>query len=407
MAMTYPTAPNGPSFNFQQSEGATKFVLFFSGRGMADGRFNFWEIGNGLGVHRLFVNNGRDRWYQDGIPGLGESLDETVSAIGLWAKNLGVREIYAVGLSMGAFGAILYGSKLGARVLAFGAETILNLEGSHSIRMLEDRKRCPYPDLHEVIAAARMPIFGFAGERHPVDLYCMSKVAGLPNYHARSLKWVGHGIPSHLHNRSRLVPLIEQFLANQNPPAMKEDGDALARPGFPEAFYELHRQLTAGRHARAAEAGKLALSLYGQADHAFYLTGKALMGLKKQTQARPYLETALAMAPKMVDYRHAMACCLVRSGEKDRGVSMLEAIVTDRPDSAASLHELGRLHFLRGDHHEALHAARRAAELKPQNRKFADLRNRIEKRLAARSLPGRLYRSLVDSLRLGAWPNLT
>ncbi|MEQ1949933.1 tetratricopeptide repeat protein [Mesorhizobium yinganensis] len=398
--MNYPALPSGSSFNFQISEGSSKLVIYFSGTGRSDGQFDFWKTGNQVDTHRLFLNNGRNHWYQDGIPGLGESVEETAVNIHLWARRIHAKEFYTVGQSMGAFGAILYGSKLGARVLAFGAETIVNLKGSHSIKLMQDRPQILYPDLHEVIANARKPIFGFAGERHPVDLYCMSEANGLRNYYPRSLMSVGHGIPSHLRNRERLVPLLQRFISNHRPPPMREDGEALMRHGFTEAFYNLHCQLADRRHAEAAETGRLALSLYDRADHAYYLTGSALLALKKETQARPLLEKALAMAPRFVDYRVAMARCLAMCGERDRAVSMLESVIADRPDSAVSFHELGRIHFARGNYHEALQAARHAADLKPTVAKFADLRKRSERRLAARSMPRRIYLSLVDAFLL-------
>ena len=394
--MTYPTAHSGPAFNFQIAEGSTKLVIFFSGAGPKDGTFNFWKLGNKLDAHRLFVNDGRNHWYQSGVPGLGESIDESLFSIRLWVRKLGVKEIYTIGQSMGAHGAILYGAKLGARVLAFGAETILNLEASNSARLLGKDAPIVYPDLRDLMAGARRPIFGFAGERDPIDLYCMSKVNGLPNYYPRTIADIGHDMARRLHGRKRLEPFMNRLLANQRPMRTHQDGTALDRPGFADALYDLHRHVTAARYEEAVEAGRTALALHDRADHAFYLTAGALIALRSPAEALPLLESALAIAPEHIDYRFKMADCLARLGDRDRAIAMHEEIIAVQPDFADSFHELGRLHFARGDYFQALEASSRATGLKPNVTRFAHLRGRIELRLAKPTWrdPSRLLRRL-------------
>lgn len=380
--MSYPTAPSGPAFNVQIVEGSTKLVIFFSGAGPRDGTFNFWKLGNKLDAHRLFVNDSRNHWYQSGVPGLGDNIDETLSNVRLWVRKLGAKEIYAIGQSMGAYGAILYGAKLGARVLAFGAETTLNLEASNSARLLGKDAPIVYPDLRDLMAGARRPIFGFAGERDPIDLYCMSKVNGLPNYYPRTIADIGHDMARRLHSRKRLEPFMNRLLANQRPMRTRQDGTALDRPGFADALYDLHRHVSAERYREAVEAGRAALALHDRADHAFYLTAEALIALRSPEQARPLLERALAIAPDHIDYRFRMADCLARLGDRDRAIAMHEEIIALEPDFADSFHELGRLHFARGDYLQALEASSRASGLKSNVTRFAHLHGRIEKKLA-------------------------
>ena len=301
--MNYPTALRGPSFNFQIARGSSKLVLFFSGIGARDGSFQYWRVGRSLGTHCLFLNDGRKHWYQSGVAGLGDSIEATVATIQSWARELGADEIYAFGQSMGAHGAVLYGSRLGARVLAFCAETILGLEASRSSRMLNGDAEIKYPDLQHVMARAEMPIFTFAGERDPVDLYCMSKAQGLPNFHPRTILHLGHDVAAPLHKEKRLIPLVKMFVANQEIPAMADEGSALTHPGFAEAFYDLYRHSRAGRNQQAAVAGKLSISFYRNSDDAFFLTAKALFALKQPAKALGLLENALAIAPRNVEYR--------------------------------------------------------------------------------------------------------
>jgi tetratricopeptide (TPR) repeat protein len=377
--------------------------LFFSGIGARDGSFQYWRVGRSLGTHCLFLNDGRKHWYQSGVAGLGDSIEATVATIRLWACALGVDEIYAIGQSMGAHGAVLYGSRLGARVLAFGAETILGLEASRSSKMRDGDAEIKYADLQDVMARAEKPIFTFAGERDPVDLYCMGKAQGLPNFHPRTILNLGHDVAAPLHKQKRLIPLMRMFVANQEIPALADEGSALAHPGFAEAFYDLYRHARAGRHEQAAVAGKLSISFYRNSDYAFFLTAKALFALKQAAKALALLENALAIAPRNIDYRFLMARCQARLGEYGGALATHEKIIAERRDYANSFHQIAYIHYMRGDYLKALEASRRAVALRPDNQGFANHLGRIEQKLGDGPRPALaavtdFYRSFVDAV---------
>lgn len=237
--------------------------------------------------------------------------------------------------------------------------------------------------------------FTDAAER-PIDLYCMSKVNGLPNYYPRTIADIGHDMAKRLHSRKRLEPFMNRLLANQRPMRTQQDGTALDRPGFADALYDLHRHLAAARYEQAIEAGRTALALHDRADHAYYLTAQALIALRSPEQARPLLESALAIAPDHIDYRFRMADCVARLGDSDRAMAMHEEIIAVQPDHAESFYKLGQLHLARGDIRQALQASSRATELQPNVTRFAHLRGRIEKKLAKPFWrnPSRLLRRL-------------
>jgi tetratricopeptide (TPR) repeat protein len=311
---------------------------------------------------------------------------------------------------MGAHGAILYGSKLGARVLALGAETILGLEASRSGRLLNGDAAVAYPDLQGVMAKAEKPIFTFAGERDPVDLYCMSKAQGLPNFHSRTIHHLGHDVAAPLHKQKRLIPLLKTFVANQQIPTLADEGSALAHPGFADFFYDLYRHIRGGRYEQAAEAGKRAISLYPKSDYAVFLTAKALFGLKEPAKALQILDPALASQPRNVDYRFLMAMCQARIGEHDRAIATHEGIVAQRPDFANSFHQMALIHYNRRDYLKALEASRRAVALRPDNQGYTTRLGKIEQKLSevskaappvdrpALAAVSDLYRSFVDAV---------
>ncbi|MEQ1949932.1 tetratricopeptide repeat protein [Mesorhizobium yinganensis] len=380
--MNYTTASSGPSFDLQISKGSKKLVLFFSGVGARDGRFQYWRVGKSLGTHCLFLSDGRKHWYQDGVEGLGSSVDETVVNIRRQAAALGVTGIYAIGQSMGAYGAILYGAKLGASVLAFGAETILGLEASRSERLRRDDAAILYPNLHDVIASAEKPVFAFAGEEDPVDLYCASKASGLPNYHPRTIAGQGHHLAAYLHQTDRLIPLLRAFVDGPSLPFTGEEGDALACSGLADAFYDLHRHMWAGRPVEAIEAGRRTISIKGDLHVALYLTAKALLGTGQASEAVGFAEKALALAPNNASYKFLLANSLTKLGELDRAMTLLKEAIAAEPDLAAAHNQIAGIHYRQGNFPAAREASRRALQLQPGHPTYTRLLDRIEKRIA-------------------------
>jgi tetratricopeptide (TPR) repeat protein len=383
--MRYPTPQSGPNFNFQTSNGSTKLIIFFSGAGLPDGSFNYWKLGARFDTHRLFVNDSQNRWYQSGIPGLGASVDETVSTIRRWVKKLGVTEIYTIGPSMGAFGAVLYGGKLGARVLAFGPETIIGLEGSRSARLMRKDTKVVYPDLHEVIANSTQPIFILVGEKDPVDLYCLSKASVFPNCQPRTVTDLGHDTGRPMHARNQLVPMINRFISNQDIRPLAKEGNALAHPGFAEAYYDLNVHMKAHRFVEAIQSGRLALAAYKRSDQAFYITAKAFLSLEHATRALPLVERALKLAPNIIGYRFLMARSLAKLGEYDRAIAIYDAILVDRPDFANAFYQLATVYLTQGKMSQALATIGRAIELQPDTPLFIELLKRIKAQPAGKA----------------------
>src|SRR5687767_14797846 len=113
-AVKPPTSLQSATFQIVPHTSSSKLIVFFSATGAKPGRFDYWNYGNKLECHRIFINNGPSEWYQAGVPGFGSSIDETVVTIKNWAKYLGASEIYTTGASMGGYASILYGILLDA-----------------------------------------------------------------------------------------------------------------------------------------------------------------------------------------------------------------------------------------------------------------------------------------------------
>ena len=103
----------------------SNIVLFaFSGANLPAKKFNYTGEFKNLKVNVVFLNDSWNTYYQKGIQGLGNTLDETISLLNavIDRHTCATPEIYTFGCSMGGYGALLYGSLLNAtKILGFGA----------------------------------------------------------------------------------------------------------------------------------------------------------------------------------------------------------------------------------------------------------------------------------------------
>ena len=89
--------------------------------GTDDPPFEFVRQTGDLGVHRVFVRDLGQCWYQQGLPGTADGVVDAAAALTRVIDELGPSRRVFVGNSSGAFAAILFGVLAGAdEVAAFG-----------------------------------------------------------------------------------------------------------------------------------------------------------------------------------------------------------------------------------------------------------------------------------------------
>lgn len=270
-----PTAWEESTFKVVPHDGARTLVVFLTAR--LQGRFDYWQIGHDLPVHRLFVNNGtHSKWYQSGVPGLGDDVPSTLRTIRQWADYLGARETLFVGTSMGGYGAILFGALSGSRALGFGAETYLKLAGSRSREMMPPAEQVVYPELRTVVATATAPITAFCSESDPVDLFCLQRMDGIPNFTRRVVARATHNVSLDLRNWGLLRPVLDAFIAGEQIPPLPVDSDILQRlPQFATRLYRMHAAVAAGDPDKALSYGSVLTRQYPTSDQVHFLVGWA------------------------------------------------------------------------------------------------------------------------------------
>lgn len=383
-----PSEFEGSAFKVVPHAGSKQLAVFMTQTGAKPGFFNFLDLGDELPVNRIYLNNGgRNEWYQGGVPGLGSDLAETLDTLSQWGRYFGVEETVVIGHDMGAHGAILFGTQLGARVLAFSPETTLKLPASRSEKLMAADAPVHHQNLHEFIRNAQQPVTVVCGERDPADLYCMSLATSLPNYHGRTLRRVAHGIPAHLQSRKQLLPMLQAFLAGEPLPPLPTDGNALEQPGFATYFYALHVAHARKEWSAAIRIGREVTKDNSWSDHAYYLLGDALARAGEHDEALRAFAMADALLPNQVLYRCALANGFKQIGDYDQAIAVHRKSMQTFPKAAAPLNELGVIYAELGLFKQALSMTSKAAKLDPKNRTLIALVKTLKAKVLGKEEP--------------------
>ncbi|MFT4241156.1 MAG: hypothetical protein QM569_02625 [Acidovorax sp.] len=171
----------------------SRLSVFFSGTDKTDGRFDFWRSGSAQNSSVLFFNNGLNEWYQNGVPGVGESIPALARYIEKTAERLGATSILLSGVSMGGYAAVLFGALLHADVVAFGYDSKLRLPHSRSAKRMPKEVAMTVPDLKPIVKSSGARILHFAGELDGMDMMAAHHMYDLENIQTYTLRGVGHG----------------------------------------------------------------------------------------------------------------------------------------------------------------------------------------------------------------------
>lgn len=366
----YPTPLTGPSHHIIPFEGARRLVIFFGAKDLADEGYNFLQLGRELSEHRMFINNGANEWYQYGVPGFGNSLKATLKTLRDWQAALGVDEICTVGTSMGAYGAIQYGTALNARILAFSVDAVLQEKHSRSAEFFIGTEPPSCPDLRVLLSAETPDVTLLVGERDPVDLHAAAQLAQAAPINVISLVGVDHIVPTHLKRRSRLGPLLRAFVNGTELPAQPDRGDALTSKDYVPALFDAHSAFEEGNLESAITDAKTALESYPYGEAAESILGQALAKQGKHSEAVTWLARSLASQPKDFKLQVLLALALRQCGASARAQQIYDQILLQQPGYHTSHYGLGVLHLEAGRLKDAHASFLTAQRLAPQNSSY-------------------------------------
>jgi len=377
--MLYKKKPSklvGRNHSLILKKSSKKLIIFFKGTNNKSNLFDFYDIGNRFNENVLFINNGNDEWYQNGIPSLETStVEETVDLLKDWINYMNVEEVYTCGTFMGAYGAILYGSQLGARVLAFNPELELKLDGSRSLSHMIAEQSINH-NIFTAIKTNSNNINIYVGEDDPVDVYHASKVhsfAEYPNINVFFEKEKDHNLVTHLEKKELLFPLINDFLYNKELSNIFKDDfitNAGNINGFANDYYQQYKFFKIKEWETSIEYGLVTTSHYPTNSYAQYMLGVSYAQTGKLEQALSHLSMARSLVPLKLDYQFAVANCLRRMGHIHKARYLHQKILQANKNYARSHYDLSLIYSKMKDHEGAIARAKNALKLQKNNKSY-------------------------------------
>jgi pimeloyl-ACP methyl ester carboxylesterase len=379
-------------------------VLAFSPVSSKKNRFHFFPLSRLMpDVSILLVRDPANHWYNAGLPGAGDTVEEIAERIRAELDALGARRVVTLGSSMGGYAAILFGCMLAAQqVVSLTPQTFLDPDLPYG----PPASLTPQaPDLAPVVdAATQTSIDVVVGWDLLSDVFYARNVAA-----SKSVRVLGvpgeHTFPQELHAKGEYWPLIVDLIEGRTPavcdptPAFDRGEDERIRdavfakrdedwPALEERIAPLAERYP-GWIAPNFYHGK-ALANLGEWERAETILAKVVSASHRWNRPRDDLVWALCQGGRLEEAegvirdgiavssvwwrgRLALGACLFRLGRREeaRGVAleaeeMLRNAVAKLPafprgylGLAAALMQLGR-------EEEARATARRAMELDPK-----------------------------------------
>ncbi|MDQ0504612.1 SGNH/GDSL hydrolase family protein [Xanthobacter agilis] len=216
---------------------ASSWIVCFSGRRTEADRaaaahwspFEFVKSFYDKDLHQLYLRDQDNRWYQDGIVGLGDTIDTAAAGIAQKIQATPARQVVTIGNSMGGYAAILFGILTKAdRVIAFAPQTFIDhqMRAAHGDdRWQSDLGAIPqdamrYPDLLPLIEAnpqVKISLYYCAGDK--LDRIHAERLRRLPNVSIHTLASDDHNVARALKSLGLLAQVIDREIEGLPIPA--------------------------------------------------------------------------------------------------------------------------------------------------------------------------------------------
>lgn len=116
-----------------------KLLLSFSYLSTPKFKYNTLDYFCGFGFDRIIILDSENQWFLREFSGLGYNFKETISILKNIIEFKKYNEKLSFGVSMGGYGALLFGCNLEFnRILSFNPEIILMMNGSRSIKYINN-----------------------------------------------------------------------------------------------------------------------------------------------------------------------------------------------------------------------------------------------------------------------------
>jgi pimeloyl-ACP methyl ester carboxylesterase len=204
---------------FHSTPGDSETVIVaFSSRGAENGHFHFFELGRVVPEPaKLLVRDPAENWYNTGLPGVGDTVDDIAERIREEIAKLGVERILTIGSSMGGYAAILFGCMIGAeRAIALVPQTLLD-PGLPQRRPSADVK-LQVADLKPIVSETPQTRIDLVVALDDLlDVFHAQRIASFPSVRILGLPDVGHSFGEELNKERKYYPLITDLIEGRTP----------------------------------------------------------------------------------------------------------------------------------------------------------------------------------------------
>lgn len=364
------------TYHFKKSN-SNKLLIIFSAAGAKPHRFHFWSAGHAMSCHILYVKEeyGKNYFYQHGIKGIGD-INQSIEFIKAYCAENGITQIYTTGQSMGAYGALHYGSLLNARILLFSPLAI----AEHSPK-LDSETVMSQPDLREVVTQSSASIHFYAGELDAIDLYNARLLIKLENVTGTSLRDVDHGVASYFLAKRTLNNLLLSLVEDSDYPPSLNEGDAVHSQKYSQHLYKAQINFDKENYEQAIVDAKIAIGGCYHAVKGHEILGMSAFKLNLLQESAQAYATSNMLLPS-IESSYWFAACLRRMGHFNVAKDYYKKILVAFPNHDLSLYDLSLIYKQRGELLTSVRYCAQALELVPNHpgyqKRFKILSNEIQ-----------------------------
>lgn len=214
---------NYDSILVKAKKGSTATILAFSSVGTKRGTFTFYKILENVDANVIFVNDYKSHWYVNGTPDFSNEY-EFEKYIKVKLSEIGTKELFTFGSSMGGYAAMKYGSIFEVNaIIAICPEVELSMPFSKSVLKI--------PTLNETGDLSRLKfknpkkVYLFSGNDDFVDYYSSIKLKEKnPDFSLTILNNMPHIIAATIHEKVDLSILAENLFFNNDETLLSQIG---------------------------------------------------------------------------------------------------------------------------------------------------------------------------------------
>ncbi len=345
--------------------------------------FSFYNLFEQFGekLHRIYIRDPHDQWYDRGISDTLTSWADVSQAIQKEIDALGATEVLTFGASMGAYACIRFAREVDAAAcIALSPQTLLDRRLPHTPREpVQDANR----DLGQMLGSWRPQCTAvFFGAADFVDVYNVLRV-GWQGAHLYPVADQDHLVSQFLLSKKVMYALIKDFVEEglfSGAKRLHSKGISLDRNCFDTVQYQLIARVVEGYYLDApwdVLACLRALKALNTWADGYHIEARILARMGAFEQAGKAAQRAVRLAPKSVTISDAYADIMAKSGDTEAAIEGYRRSLRLRSKHYGALCRLGELLHRMGETAEAEALLHQAVQIRPRLKRAFSIAERL------------------------------